>query len=34
MDGFISSVVPLVDSDTPAVGDLSIGNVVLHKTPL
>ena len=34
LDGFMSSVVPLVDSDTTALGDFSIGIIVLHKTPL
>ena len=30
----LSSVVPLVDSDTTAVGDFAINVIVLHKTPL
>ena len=34
IDGFLSSVVPLVDSNTTAVGDFAINVIVLHKSPL
>ena len=34
IDGFLSSVVTLVDSDTTAVEDFAINVIVLHKKSL